>query len=190
MSILIENLKEAIIGESNAKRKYELFAEQAEKEGFIEISRLFKAVAYAESIHIKNHTNALAVLTKSEIKLGDFVKIDEEKLKKIVKDSKSNLMNAITGEKYEFKIMYKGFERNAKKLSVDIAELSFSLARKAEIVHAKLYSRYLKQLIKNGKFEYVEIYVCNICGNVDLGVLPEKCVICGHPNSFFRNFGR
>ncbi|GAI66718.1 unnamed protein product, partial [marine sediment metagenome] len=29
ISVVIENLKEAIIGESNAERKYELFAEKA-----------------------------------------------------------------------------------------------------------------------------------------------------------------
>ena len=62
MSIVIENLKEAIKGESNAKRKYELYADQAVKENLPEIGHLFIAVAFAESIHIKNHVKALSSL--------------------------------------------------------------------------------------------------------------------------------
>ena len=58
--IIIENLKEAINGESNAKRKYELYAEQAMKENLPEVANLFKAVSQAENIHVKNHlTNQL-----------------------------------------------------------------------------------------------------------------------------------
>ena len=59
-SIVIDNLKEAIIGESKAQRKYELYAEQAIKENLVEIGHLFKAVAFAESIHIKNHIKAIS----------------------------------------------------------------------------------------------------------------------------------
>ena len=63
MLLIIENLKEAINGESNAKRKYELYAEQATIENLPEVAKLFKAVAHAESIHIKNHLKALSLLT-------------------------------------------------------------------------------------------------------------------------------
>ncbi|MFX0035524.1 MAG: ferritin family protein [Candidatus Hermodarchaeota archaeon] len=55
MSTDIQNLKEAIIGESNAKRKYELYAEKAREENLLEVAHLFKAIAVAEAIHIKNH---------------------------------------------------------------------------------------------------------------------------------------
>jgi len=42
-------------GESMAHIRYLIFSEIAEKEGFKNIARLFKAIAYAEFIHAKNH---------------------------------------------------------------------------------------------------------------------------------------
>jgi len=100
---VVENLKQAIIGESNAKRKYEHFAEKAGSENHPEIANLFKAISFAESIHIKNHLKALTKITNSDIDLNDIVKIDEEELKKQVNDTRSNLIQSIAGETFEFK---------------------------------------------------------------------------------------
>ena len=144
MSIVLDNLKEAIKGESNAMRKYELYAKKAEKENLPEIANLFKATSFAESIHIKNHLKALSVITNSEIKLEDIVNIDEESLKKKVKSTEINLLDAIEGEIYETKKMYKEFLRNSKKEKSDVAELTFTLAKKAEKVHANTYRKYHK----------------------------------------------
>ena len=57
MSLIVDHLKEAINGETNAKLKYELFAKQAEKENHRENAHLFRAISSAESIHIKTHTS-------------------------------------------------------------------------------------------------------------------------------------
>ena len=43
MSQSEKNLKEAFAGESQANRKYLAFAEKAEKEGYAQIAKLFKA---------------------------------------------------------------------------------------------------------------------------------------------------
>ena len=185
MSIVIENLKEAINGESNAQRKYELYAEQAIKENFQAIGHLFSAVAFAESIHIKNHVKALSTILNSDVNVKVFVDINEEELKKKVKDTRSNLIDAINGETYEFKVMYKNFIKNARKHEEDVAELSIDLARKAENVHRKLYSKFLKMLEKNQKFDSKDIYVCQICGNVEIGKVPNICSICDHSEKFF-----
>ena len=45
MSTTVENLKVAFAGESQANRKYLAFARQAEKEGYPQIARLFRAAA-------------------------------------------------------------------------------------------------------------------------------------------------
>ena len=86
MSIVIEHLKEVINGESNAKRKYELYAERAKEENLPEVAHLFKAISTAEAIHIKNHVRALEVITKSEVKIEDIVKVNLETLKLNTKD--------------------------------------------------------------------------------------------------------
>jgi rubrerythrin len=50
-----ENLAVAFAGESQANRKYLAFAQAAEKEGFGQIARLFRAAADAETIHAHAH---------------------------------------------------------------------------------------------------------------------------------------
>jgi len=185
ISVVIENLKEAIVGESNAKRKYELFAEKALDEGFPEIAHLFKAISTAEAIHIKNHLKAIEEITKKSIDLDEIANIEENILKKQVRNTRNNLIQAIAGETFEFKKMYKGFMKNAKKSDVYLAEFSFDLARMAEIVHSKLYIRFLKKLDKKELFEDIDIFVCRICGNVELGKKPKICPNCEHDQKFF-----
>ncbi len=185
MSVVIDNLKEAINGESNAKRKYELFAEKAKEENHPEIAHLFEAISTAEAIHIKNHLRALTVLTNKDVKVEDLVEVNEEVLRNNVKDTKSNLLDAINGETYETKKMYKEFVRNSKKEDNEVAELSFSLARKAEKVHAEIFSSYLKKLEKEIIIDKQKIFVCQICGNVEFAVPPSVCPICDHTQKFF-----
>ena len=185
MALAVDNLKEAIIGESNAKIKYELFAEQAQKEDYPEIDHLFRAVSFAESIHIKNHAQAIAKITNSEVNVHEIVKINKDQLKKLVNNTRNNLIQAIAGETFEFKKMYKNYKKNAKKEDMFLAEFSFDLARKAEIVHSKLYIKYLKQLDKKINFLHVDIYVCKICGNVELREAPKTCPNCDHDQKFF-----
>jgi len=186
MSVLIENLKEAIIGESNAKRKYELYAEKAKEEQLPEISHLFKAISSAEAIHIKNHIKALSILTNTKVNFEVFVKLNEELLRNNIQDTKSNLKDAINGETYETKQMYKAFVKNAQKEKNEVVELSFMLARKAEKVHANLFKNYLKQLEKNQKIDKQKIYVCQICGNVEFEEAPLICPLCDHSQNFYK----
>jgi rubrerythrin len=49
-----QNLKDAFAGESQANRKYLAFAKQAEKEGFPQVAKLFRAAAEAETVHAQS----------------------------------------------------------------------------------------------------------------------------------------
>lgn len=185
MITVVENLKEAIIGESTARKKYELFAEKATEENHPEIAHLFKAIAYAESFHIKNHIKALSKITNSQVDLNEIFKLNEEKIKKLVSSTRDNLIQAIAGETFEFKKMYKSFRKNAKNEHTYLAEFTFTLARKAEKIHSKLYIKCLKQLDNNEPFEPIDIYVCKICGYVELSEPPKFCPNCEHDQKFF-----
>ncbi|MFX1500715.1 MAG: rubrerythrin family protein [Promethearchaeota archaeon] len=188
MSVVIQNLKEAINGESNAKRKYELYAEKAKEENLPEVAHLFEAISVAETIHIKNHTRALKVLTNADVNIEEFINVNETNLKNHTKNTKANLIDAINGETYETKKMYKNFVKSSKKEGSEVAELSFSLARKAENVHAKLFSMYLKLLENNKPIENRKIFVCQICGNVEFDAPPSICPICDHSQKFFKEY--
>lgn len=188
MNTLIQNLKEALIGETKAQLKYKFFAEKARKENLPAIADLFKAISFAESIHIKNHKRALSVYTNSEIKPSDFLDINQDEIKEQVKSTQENLENAIEGEIYETKTMYKQFEKNADNMGEITVRLSFSLAREAESIHAKLFKKYRKRLKKGKEIKQRKIFVCQICGNVEFDEAPDTCPVCDHDKQFFKKF--
>ena len=80
-----DNLEEAFAGESQANRKYLAFARRAEREGFVNIARLFRATAEAETIHANSHMRVLGT----------------------VKTTEENLTGAMAGEEFEFKNYFK-----------------------------------------------------------------------------------
>lgn len=55
MSNTEQNLRDAFAGESQANRKYLAFAAVADKEGYPQVARLFRAAAEAETVHAHNH---------------------------------------------------------------------------------------------------------------------------------------
>jgi rubrerythrin len=82
--------------------------------------------------------------------------------------------------------MYKEFVKNSKKIGNNVAELSFTLAKKAEKIHVKIYSTYLKLLEKNKEIKFREIYICSICGNIEFDNPTPICTVCDHKQQFFK----
>jgi rubrerythrin len=155
-----ENLMEAFAGESQANRKYLAFAKKADKEGFKQVAKLFRAAAEAETVHAHNHL---------EIAGG-------------INETKENLLEAIAGETEEFTEMYPNFIAEAKAEKDDAARWTFEVANKVEQIHAVLYQKALENLGENLEVDY---YVCALCGNTVEDSAPEKCPICGASNSEF-----
>lgn len=158
MSNTHENLKAAFAGESQANRKYLAFAKKAEKDGFLQIARLFRAVAEAETIHAHGHLEAMGG----------------------VRSTLENLQEAIAGETYEFKEMYPPMLEQARKDN-HRAKTMFGYAVQAEEVHAKLYARALAAVQAGRDLEAIDIWLCPVCGHVEVGKPTAKCPICGLP---------
>ena len=152
-----ENLKNAFAGESQANRKYLAFAKRAEKEGFVNIAKLFRATAQAETIHAMSHLRAL----------------------KAVQTTQENLATAMEGEEFEFKTMYPKFIEEATAEAQNAALISFKNAMTVEQVHFSLYNSAMERIKSGEDLAGTKIYVCEICGNTVLGEAPEKCPICG-----------
>ncbi len=55
MSKSEKNLQDAFAGESQANRKYLAFAKKADKEGYPQVAKLFRAAAEAETVHAHSH---------------------------------------------------------------------------------------------------------------------------------------
>ena len=159
-----ENAQSAYAGESQANRKYSVFAEKAVAEGYPAVGKLFRAASEAEAIHAKRLLFIMNAVGSTE----------------------ENLKGAIEGETYEFTQMYPEFVDGAKKDRKNEASIVFTHAMKAEEVHANLYLQAL-EAVREGKDLNVEkVYLCPVCGNVELGAAPEKCPICGVPERMFR----
>jgi len=161
MGNTIENLQSAFSGESQASRKYFHFAIKAEQEGYTQVAKLFRAAAYAETVHAGKHL-------KTAGGIGD---------------TKTNLENAINGENYEVNVMYPEFIATAQAEGDSKAETGFKWAWEVEKTHEQLYMKALELLDKAQ--ETVDYYVCPICGNTHIGIPPEKCPVCGAPGNKF-----
>jgi len=159
-------LNEAFSGESMAHMKYLAFAEIAEKEGFKNVSRLFKAIAYAEQVHATNHAKVLGYIKKTE----------------------ENLQAAIDGENYEVEEMYPSFDAVVNLQGENEAHRSIHYALEAEKIHSKLYSE-AKEKVKYGKdIEIDEIYICPVCGYTHIGKPPAICPVCNISSGKFKKF--
>ncbi len=67
-----DNLQEAFAGESQANRKYLAFAIKAEKDGFPQVAKLFRAAAEAETVHAHAHLRVMGGIgsTAENLKAG------------------------------------------------------------------------------------------------------------------------
>lgn len=157
-----EYLKEAFAGESQANRRYLAFAEKAEKEGYKQAARLFRAAAEAETVHAHNHLKVL----------------------KGIKDTAENLKEAIAGETHEFKKMYPEMIEEAKKENNKEALRTFQYANDVEKIHAQLYQKALEELGKSA--ELFPYFVCPVCGFTAEKEAPDKCPICGTKGTMFK----
>jgi rubrerythrin len=159
-----DNFREAFAGESQASRRYLFFAERADKEGQPAVARLFRAAAYAETVHANNHLTTLG---------GIGTTLD-------------NLKEAINGEHYEFSQMYPGFLAQAKTEGNKDAETTFDWANKVEKVHHALYSKALKAIEGGAPLKDEPYLVCDRCGFTVSGAAPEKCPVCGAARNKFK----
>jgi rubrerythrin len=155
-----KNLLEAFAGESQANRRYLAFAKQADKEGYPQAAKLFRAAAEAETVHALAHLRALGQ----------------------VKSTAENLAEAVAGETHEFKSMYPEMIKAAKEEKNKAAERSFTYANEVEKVHASLYQKALNNL---GTMEDTDYYVCPVCGYTCENEPPDKCRVCGAKGKSF-----
>jgi rubrerythrin len=160
MSKTKENLQEAFAGESQANRTYLAFSKKADKEGYTQIAKLFRAAAEAETIHAHAHLSAMGGIGTTQ----------------------ENLTEAIAGETHEFKHMYPAMIEESKQEGDKAAERSFSYANEVEKVHAGLYQKALENL---DSLEEVDYYVCSVCGYTCEDEPPDTCPVCSSKAKVF-----
>lgn len=156
MAITDDHLKEAFAGESQANRKYVAWAKRAEQDGFVNVARLFRTIAEAETVHALGHLAAAGGV-------GTTVE---------------NLKAAIAGETYEYTEMYPPM-LEAAQAAGHPAKRMFGYAVKSEAVHARLYQMALEAVQAGRDLADTNFYLCPVCGHVEVGQPPATCPICG-----------
>ncbi len=166
MSKTEENLKNAIIYESQARNRYTYFAEIARKEGYHYIAKILDETADNEKYHAMEE---LKLVYKNE-------------------DTVANLKEAIGNEKHESEEMYPSFAREAEIEGNKKAAILFNQIAKIEKHHHDRFTKLL-QMVESGnvfKREHPIKWKCSICGyTYDGHEPPNRCPYCQKPKEYY-----
>ncbi|MFH2012009.1 MAG: rubredoxin-like domain-containing protein [Pseudomonadota bacterium] len=152
--ILEKRLKDAFAGESKAYVRNLAFAKKAEEEELSQIASLFKAVAEAERVHA-----------------SEYLKYFEG----IIGTTEENLKAAFESEIKANTQIYPPLIKEAMELKREDVAWSFSRSRDVEERHSKLYKDALSAMVTD---QVVDYHVCQVCGYVFDGDLPDECPVC------------
>jgi rubrerythrin len=172
------NMVAAYKGEMTASANYSAFAEQAKKEGYLQIAILFNTASRSEAIHAANHKTVLE-------KMGVAVPAVTPVLS--VKSTKENLAAAIGGETNEAQDLYPVYIATAKQENQTTAVKSMRWAMEVEKRHTIFFQNALAALNGNYMNTLPKFYwVCPKCGNTYDVPIPEgMCSFCGTANNRF-----
>jgi rubrerythrin len=165
---LLQDLQAAFRGEQQAQAGYLAYAQRAEAENHSEIAVLFRSIAHAESIHARNHEEAIRAL-------GDDPRPDPQP--PVVLSTRENLANSIAGETHERDTDYPERITDANVARERVSLRSFILAAMAEATHAELFAEALRNL-EAGEQIAQEYFVCETCGNVTTTRDFRRCSVC------------
>jgi rubrerythrin len=174
-----QNLLKSFAGESQARSRYDMFAKQARKEGYVQIAAYFEETAQNEKAHGKRFFNFLE---------GGDVEITATYPAGKVGTTAENLKAAAMGENEEHTHLYPEFAEIAEKEGFKDVAIAYRLISKVEEHHEKRFLALLKN-VESGKVFVKDQKVkwkCWECGYIHEGEkAPEKCPTCLHPKEYF-----
>ncbi|MCL2600729.1 MAG: rubrerythrin family protein [Treponema sp.] len=164
-----QNLMDAFTGESRAHTKYQYYASQADKEGFLQIGAFFREAAFNEREHARIW----------------FKFLNDNS----VPETKANLKDAISGENYEWTDMYAGYAKTAREEGLHEIAALFEFVGKVEKGHEDRYRKFLADLEGDKVFtsDSAKPWRCINCGHIIVDRnAPELCPVCGNAKSYFQ----
>ena len=165
MDKIQDALNQAYAGEAKAALRLKVYAQKAEEEGYTQMAKLFRVIAFSEEIH---GARALRVLRE-------------------IKGTEENLAASFESEKKVAEVAYDQFVKLAEEAGNKEAVLHFSQSKDVEETHAKLYKEAMAHFMEERETTY---YVCKVCGYVADGVLPDECPVCGAKKGQFVPFDK
>lgn len=174
-----QNLLKAFAGESQAARRYRMFAKAAKKEGFEQIAAIFEETANQEDQHSKVFFTFLE---------GGMVEITAAYPAGVVGTTAENLEAAANGEYEEWTELYPEFAKIAEKEGFTKVATAFKLITTVEKKHEERYRKLYKNVTTQKVFEKDEEveWTCRNCGYTHKGKKAlQNCPACQHPQAYF-----
>lgn len=162
-----ENLLLAYSGESQARNRYEFYAEKAREEGYMQIAKIFEETADNEKEHAK-------LWFKRAVGIGT---------------TEENLIAAAEGENYEWVQMYAEMSKTAREEGFTAIAAQMEGVAAIEKEHEERYRKLVDNLKNNKVFAKDEdvIWQCSNCGHQYTGKeAPEVCPVCAHLKAYFQ----
>jgi len=174
-----KNLHASFAAETQARTRYDFFANKARNEGYIQIAKIFNETADQEFEH---------ALRFFKFFNGGELEIKWTFPTGVIKDTQANLISAAVLEKYVSEDMYAGFSIIARKEGFERAADTFDAIIVAESHHEKLFLELAQNIERERVFqkEDEKVWRCLSCGYLHTGkAAPEKCPACVKPFGFF-----
>jgi rubrerythrin len=178
-----KNLLGSFAGESQARNRYNYFAAQARKDGFVQIADIFEETAAQEKEHAKRFFKFLE---------GGDVEITACFPAGVIGTTAENLLAAAGGEHHEHTVLYPGFAATARKEGFSNIADAFDAISIAEKQHEKRYRDLLQNIEKGLVFHRDQpvVWRCKNCGYLHEGTdALDTCPACIHPKAHFELLG-
>lgn len=180
-----ENLMKSFAGECQARTRYDYYASQAKKDGYVQISDIFSETARNEKEHAKRFLKFL----KEDLN-GELINITASYPVQL-SDTKSNLAAAAAGENEEWTDLYPNFAKTAEEEGFPEIAAAFTNIAKVEEKHELRFKKLLENIenYKVFKKDIKTLWKCGNCGYIHEGnEAPKTCPACVHPQSYFELF--
>ncbi len=170
------NLARAFAGESQARTRYTIYAQQARKEGFEWIARIFEETAANETVHAEEFLEQLQALGGC----ADNIQLDAGYPFQLG-NTCDNLSYAAQGELHEHDNAYPEFAEIARREGFDRAARLFTLIARVEGVHHNTFQQFYEQMRSGNLTEkqFPVMWRCINCGHTyESARAAEQCPIC------------
>ncbi|MCI6061077.1 MAG: rubrerythrin family protein [Dorea sp.] len=176
------NLMKAFAGESQARNRYTIAAQEAREKKYYAIGEVFLFTADQERAHAKRFYDLLKNLNGETIDIEGSYPVDYD-------DSITGLLRAAQhNEMEEADDVYMAFGEKAKEEGfIEAASAFFHIAR-IEAVHGKRFGL-LAELLESGRYYETGrtgYWMCLNCGYIHKGTrVPEVCPTCLEEKGYF-----
>lgn len=181
-SVTKENLMRAFAGESQARNRYTIAAEQAKKQNYHVLEQVFTFTANQEREHAEIFYQHLEKMAGKTIHIDGGYPVD------ISEDLCELLRMAQHNEYEEHDVVYKEFAQKAMEEGYPQIASSFELIAGIEKYHGDRFGKFAK-FMEDKKLHFCEVevgWMCLNCGYVSYGTLaPKNCPVCHEDQGYF-----